>query len=701
MSLTSAIRTAVSSLQVTQTRMQIASNNIANVNTPGYTRKSATTSSRVIAGVGEGIQIESVTRTVDQFLIRQLRDQQSTVGQYTIRDRFLGQVQDQFGTPADNVSLSHRIEALAGEIEGLANTPEDAAIRSQVISQAQVLAGLIQSLRSDLQTLRQSADQEILEAVTDINSDLQAIGDLNVQINQARGSSEPTVELEDRRDQLVREIAEKIDIRTFERSNGELVVLTGAARQLVDGGQVNTLSYTPVPGFAGSVSYVSPTSTYNTVNGLYLGAAVAANDITQTIGDGELRGLIDLRDKDLSGLQSQLDQLTSDLRDVVNGAHNNGAAFPPPATLTGSRSFVGGDVVVPAGDTGGTFRIAIVDQSTGAVAAGPLVADIALGAGPLTVTNIITAINGAGLGAIASLNASGQLVLAAPGANQGIVINEGSSAIRMGAGSRGFSHFFGLNDMFTNSTSYATYDSDVQTTTATFTGTLSFQQAGAAVNIAAAGDTVEQIADLINANGALTAAGISATVISDGTGHRLRVVDAQGDHITVFGGLAATLGMNENVVDGSSSFAVSARLIADSNQLSTGGIDAPPAALPAAGDIIIGSADNTGALALSQVFSNTVTIASSGSLPNVTGTLSDYAAQVISLQSSAAATATDEMSFNQSLLDQLDYRNGATSAVNLDEELAQLIELENAYAASSRLITVADEMFQDLLNTLR
>ena len=59
------------------------------------------------------------------------------------------------------------------------------------------------------------------------------------------------------------------------------------------------------------------------------------------------------------------------------------------------------------------------------------------------------------------------------------------------------------------------------------------------------------------------------------------------------------------------------------------------------------------------------------------------------------------MSFNQSLLDQLDYRNGATSAVNLDEELAQLIELENAYAASSRLITVADEMFEDLLNSLR
>ena len=140
MSLTSAIRTAVSSLQVNQARMQIASNNIANVNTPGFTRKSVTTSSRVLAGVGEGIQIESVTRTVDQFLLRQIRDQQSTVGQQTIRDRFLGQVQDLFGTPADNVSVSHRIEALAGEIEALANTPEDASIRSQVISQAQVLA---------------------------------------------------------------------------------------------------------------------------------------------------------------------------------------------------------------------------------------------------------------------------------------------------------------------------------------------------------------------------------------------------------------------------------------------------------------------------------------------------------------------------------------------------------------------------------
>jgi flagellar hook-associated protein 1 FlgK len=167
-----------------------------------------------------------------------------------------------------------------------------------------------------------------------------------------------------------------------------------------------------------------------------------------------------MRDSDLPAMASELDRLAIVLKNEINAVHNDGTAFPPPNSLTGQRTFA-----APATDTvnlTGTVRIAVVDANGNAVGV-PFDFNLdnlaTVVGGVPTVHQIRDAINGAYaasvpaipglLGATASVNADGALVIAANTAGQGIAINEGTSA--EATTGFGFSHYFGLNDFFVGS----------------------------------------------------------------------------------------------------------------------------------------------------------------------------------------------------------------------------------------------------------
>ena len=107
-SLTTALQTAISGLQYNQTALRVASNNIANANTEGYSRKIIAPESRRIIGVeaGAGVQVASITRQVDTYLLGNLWIQKGALGDVSTRDRFLELTQDMFGTPGSNNSVS-------------------------------------------------------------------------------------------------------------------------------------------------------------------------------------------------------------------------------------------------------------------------------------------------------------------------------------------------------------------------------------------------------------------------------------------------------------------------------------------------------------------------------------------------------------------------------------------------------------------
>ena len=234
MSLMLALQSALSSLTATQSALQVAAYNVANVNTDGYSRKTVGTTAQVAEGVGVGVELTGIVRHVDESLARQVRDQLATVAQLEQRDNFLACIQNLFGSLASDGTISHSVTTLATSIERLSTAPESPASRAEVVSTAQNLADELSFLSSQIQQMRRDADQQIAQTVSDINELSKQIAGLNQQITEASLKNQPIGELQDLRDASLLKMAALVDISTFARADGQISVFVGAARPLVD-----------------------------------------------------------------------------------------------------------------------------------------------------------------------------------------------------------------------------------------------------------------------------------------------------------------------------------------------------------------------------------------------------------------------------------------------------------------------------------
>lgn len=448
-----AMRAAISGMQTAQTAMSVTSNNIANANTDGYTKKTANISSLAVNGVGAGVQVDSVTRTVNDYLMRNLRDMTSSLGTATINDQYYSNMQNLFGTPDSSSSLSAQLTTLGNDLQALSLNPQSTSAQQQVVLDAQSVTNALNSASSQVQTLRNQANQNIGDIVTTVNQSLDNIATLNQQIAQGIATNQPVGDLQDQRDRELSTVADAMNVSYFTQPSGQIVLFTGSGQSLVDNSTVSHLSYTPASSMSESVSYPSGGISPITVDG---------TDITTDIQSGRLSALINQRDTVLPNLASQFDAVAQGLMTSMNAIHNQGSAFPPPNALTGTTAF--STPTTTTADFSGTARIAVVD-SGGKLVGSPLDLDFsALAAdvgGTPTIAQIRDAINGvysgaaqpiAGLtGATASIDSSGHLVITANSSSNGISINEMDSA--EATTGEGFSNYFGLNDLFVGSTS--------------------------------------------------------------------------------------------------------------------------------------------------------------------------------------------------------------------------------------------------------
>jgi flagellar hook-associated protein 1 FlgK len=702
MTIALALRTALSGLTATQAALQVTSDNIANASTPGYTRKTVELESRRVVGQGAGVQTGEISREVDQFMISQLRDQRSLVGEYTVRDRFLQQIQNLFGSPEDNRTISNGINDLKNAFEQMAVTPEFAGNAVEVVNSARQLVQLFNELAITTQDLRLDADAEIERLVGIVDDKLGSVAELNALITRATTLNQSTAALEDERDRLLSDVAEYIDIRVFDRTDGSVDVYSGSSRLFVSGGTAKSLTHTAATQVSASIGYVDPSdpSYPGAITGIFLDGTAATDDITAEIAGGRLKALIDMRDTELPNLQSEIDQLAQSLSKEINAVHNTGTAYPPPSSLTGSQSFAGTDVLSATG----SVRVAVIDQTDGTVIE---TLDIALGA-LTTVGAAVTAIDGM-TNATASLNAAGKLVINATTSGYGIAINELDSAVTVvGSETRGLSHFLGLNDLFQTNVSFSQYDSfstgriDSSTAALGIAGTLSFDASGVATTVNyVVGNSLEDIAASINGNATLSGANIAASVVDDGSGRRLMVTDGDQDNfiMTDSGQFLATTRMTSNSTSASTVFAVRSDILADPARVSRAELSSAGGLAP--GDIGVTSGDSTIASDLAGALGVDVTFAATGGLSATTSTFARYASSILSVQATIAAEAESQLDFNKSFMTTLEGRNSAISGVNLDEELANLIILEQAFNASARVLTTASEMLDELMNIVR
>jgi flagellar hook-associated protein 1 FlgK len=425
---------AVSSLMASQVQISVASSNVSNADTTGYTLKTANQVSTTSGGVGTGVAITGITSNVDKLLFRSLITAASELGAAGVSNNYLDRLQALYGstTGADDTgtSIANTLASLEAAVSSLAATTSSASLQSSVVSALDGLASQLRETSDGIQALRSTADAAISSDVDQVNDSLKTIASLNAQIKQAAAAGQPTGDLEDQRNVALQSVATKMNVSYFISSTGDMQVYTASGQTLVDS-SAHLLSFT-------AASSVTATSAYdpNSSSGLS-GISVNGVDITSQIASGEISALITLRDTVLPAAQSQLDQLANELADSLNATSNQGTSLPPPSTLTGTTTVTSSAAL----NATGTVRIAVADQSGSLVSYGDL--DLS---NYSTVGDLVSAINGIS-GLSASINASGKVVITSSSSSNGISINEMTSSV--GANGTGLSDYLGLNDLVT------------------------------------------------------------------------------------------------------------------------------------------------------------------------------------------------------------------------------------------------------------
>ncbi|KAA0580022.1 flagellar hook-associated protein FlgK [Azospirillum sp. Sh1] len=430
MSLRVASSIATSALRTSEVGIAVASSNVANADTDGYTRKTASNVTRSTGTNISSVDVTAVGSNVDRYLLKTLVAAQSDLGYADTRNSYLDQMQSAFGSVSDDDSggtdIGSMIDALADTLGTLATSPESESAKAATVQDLSDLAETLRSTSSSVQSLRAQANDEIATTVDSINESLNSIDSLNDQIVKGKALGQNVTDLEDQRNTALKSLAKTIDV-TYQVDDGGLMrISTASGKSLLDS-KVHELSYTPAASVsAGTVYSASGSSGFN-------GIMLNGVDVTGSSLGGTLGALVQLRDTDLPAQQASLDELATTLMDTLNAIQNQGTSYPAPQSLTGTETVSASD---PLKVTSGTLRVAVTDSSGTAAE----VLDIDLST-MSTLQDVVDAINTMS-NASASISADGKLVISADSASNGIALGGDNGA---------FSDAYGMNDLLTGS----------------------------------------------------------------------------------------------------------------------------------------------------------------------------------------------------------------------------------------------------------
>ena len=278
--ITQALRNAQSGLLANQQSLSTVANNISNVNTVGYSKKVVNFENLTIAGKPAGVKISEITRQIDEGLLKSLRRESSQLNTVAAKEGYYSRLQDLFGAPGDNTSVSHLLENLSGASELLALAPDKSLEASEFVRNAVDVTVELKQMSETIQELRLQADNEITAAVIEMNEVTNQIDQLNDDIISNSTVGRDVTDLKDQRDLKIDRLSELVDIRYFYRSDGDVVVFTSAGSTIVD-------TVPPVLSHK-AASAITPSSTHDggSIDGIFVGAQIPTNDITNEIRDG-------------------------------------------------------------------------------------------------------------------------------------------------------------------------------------------------------------------------------------------------------------------------------------------------------------------------------------------------------------------------------------------------------------------------------
>jgi len=319
-------------LQAQMRALDVVGHNIANANTPGYSRQVAvfaTTppypapmlNSMIQAGqVGTGVQIEAIRRLRDQFVEMQLRNETESLGRWNARYEALKQVELFLAEPSD-YGLRDALDQFWQSLQDLHQQPESDAARAVVRERALLLAASFQHVHKQLTDLRLDLNRLVELEVQKVNTLIERLANINAQIHRVHLSGHDPNDLLDQRDQLILELAEIVDISVLERDN-RTVQISINGFSIVDGEQWIALQAVKDP----------------SDNMLYVHWSVTGQKLNIT--NGRLAGVLEARDQLVKGYLDDIDLLAKTVIDRFNEQHEKGYTLENPPQ-TGITFFTG------------------------------------------------------------------------------------------------------------------------------------------------------------------------------------------------------------------------------------------------------------------------------------------------------------------------------------------------------------------------
>jgi flagellar hook-associated protein 1 len=705
MSLNSIMNIATSGLKTAQAQLRVTADNIANVDTPGYIRKVADQSAAVTNGYGSGVDVTRVRLATDRFLQAASLSAGADAARQTVRYELYDQIQNQFGDPSSDTNFFAQVDKLFASYATLAESPTSSAGRQDTIYKTQAIFNQAAGIASQIQSARQEADGRLLSAVETVNPLLEQIAKLNKTIASGTVTNEDVTGAQNAQLGLINELSKYMDVKVEARSNGGVTLRTNTGTTLVGEGAA-TLSYQA----AGTVDAMTAFSDI-----MITEPSGTRWPLLDGVSSGQIRGLVEMRDVDAPAAAARLGELTAKLADELNRAHNANSSVPAPTTLTGRNT--GQSLENALSGFTGTTTVSAVNAS-GVVQAS---ARIVFSGGTMTIngaaadpTTFLSVLN-AQLGGTATASFSdGQLRLDGAGGNGVAIADDATSPSTKGG--RGFSHWFGLNDLVATTTP-TFYETGLTLTsqhgfdpgeslTLRFAGPSGARLRDITVSVPAGTGTMGEMLGALNdpitgvgRYGAfsLDAAGklsfkaydpsaMSMSVVKDNT-----TQDPSGVSMSQLFGLGATGSTRAGA------YTVRSDIQQDPGKLALAQLNLSAAA----GTPALSKNDGRGGLALGDVGKKNVAFAAAGGNAGGTKTLSSYAADFageIGGKASAAKTRSETAS---ALAKEADSRRTSAEGVNMDEELVNMTTFQQAYNASARLIQASKDMYDVLIGILQ
>lgn len=309
------------SMMNSQTALQTVSHNVANKNTEGFSRQRVDLQTTEPTGfgklrIGNGARATSVTRINNNYIEKQLEHEGNVLGNKDSKAQMLTRVEQVFNEQM-NKGLNKYMGEFFNAFREMSNSPENVAIRNQVKEAGDFLAKDFQRVHKQLTGIQGEADFQITTEVSAINAITREISQLNDKIASVEINAVSANDERDRRDQLIKDLSGKANIKYGESTDGILTITMGNTGILVSGGSQRDIFVSSSPDHDGKKEgnvdiFYKPTES---------GAAV---NMTNQIKGGSLGGLLEIRDQFVNETLGQLDELATSLSQNVNAAHREG-----------------------------------------------------------------------------------------------------------------------------------------------------------------------------------------------------------------------------------------------------------------------------------------------------------------------------------------------------------------------------------------